>query len=85
MSGSSLTTYDTSCGLDETHHVTMEPEDTVHVWEVPVGEVLGERKGCDRGVQRGIGDLQSHLTSLARLGKNSSRSVLTGADSATWE
>ena len=67
-------------GLDQPHHVTMETEDTVHLGKVPVGEPLDERERRDLGVQRGVGDLQSHRSSLAQPGKNSSRSVRRLAD-----
>ena len=63
-------------GLDQAHDVTMKTEDAVHVREVPVGEALRERKARDRGVERGIGDLQSHRhQSGPPCRRNSSRSV----------
>ena len=51
--------------LDEADHVAVQAEHAVHVREVPLGEVGGERQRPEVRMVRRIGELQAHTAILA--------------------
>ena len=60
--------------LDEAHDVAVQPEHAVHVRQVPVVEVGGERQQPEVRVVRRIGELQPHRPRIRSRFRSGSRS-----------